>query len=87
MQWVNKSSEKDMAIPCFGQVTLSPLAKKNKKTKKNNKKNNIILKFFGPERFCTNSETLAYGPIFFKLHVEPSVKGGLKICTNLVTVH
>ena len=22
------------------------------------------------------------GPIFFKLHVEPSVKGGLKICTN-----
>ena len=22
------------------------------------------------------------GPIFFKLHMEPSVKGGLKICTN-----
>ena len=22
------------------------------------------------------------GPIFFKLHVEPSVKGVLKICTN-----
>ena len=22
------------------------------------------------------------GPIFFKLHVEPSVKGGLKICSN-----
>ena len=22
------------------------------------------------------------GPIFFKLHVKPSVKGGLKICTN-----
>ena len=22
------------------------------------------------------------GPIFFKLHVERSVKGGLKICTN-----
>ena len=26
------------------------------------------------------SETL--GPVFFKLHVEPSVKGGLKIYTN-----
>ena len=26
------------------------------------------------------SETL--GPIFFKLHVEHSVKGGLKICSN-----
>ena len=22
------------------------------------------------------------GPIFFKLNVEPSVKGGLKVCTN-----
>ena len=22
------------------------------------------------------------GPIFFKLNVEPSVNGGLKICTN-----
>ena len=22
------------------------------------------------------------GPIFFKLHVNPSVEGGLKICTN-----
>ena len=22
------------------------------------------------------------GSIFFKLHVEPSVKGGLRICTN-----
>ena len=22
------------------------------------------------------------GPVFFKLHVEPSVEGGLKICTN-----
>ena len=27
-----------------------------------------------------SSETA--GPIFFKLHVESSVKGGLKICTN-----
>ena len=22
------------------------------------------------------------GPIFFKLHVKPSIKGGLKICSN-----
>ena len=35
-----------------------------------------------PSTYLNDFSSETSGPIFFKLHVEPSVKGGLKICSN-----
>ena len=47
----------------------------------------VSLPFIRPHHWMTSSKKKKKkknnpGPIFFKLHVEPSVKRGLKICTN-----
>ena len=35
-----------------------------------------------PPTLLNDFSSVTCGPIFFKLLMEPSVKGGLKICTN-----
>ena len=41
-----------------------------------------LLSVFCPSTPLNDFSSETPGPVFLKLHVAPSVKGGLKICTN-----